>query len=340
MENYIGVDLGKQSSYFVIKNHQGRLLVQMKVFNDRVSIQNAVMPHIKNTVTKAVLEATCNYYWMYHELTRLGIEVILAHPLKTRAIADAKVKNDRIDATMLCDLLRADLIPQSYIPTDRIRNLRELTRQHVRLVQIRTKIKNQFHALLTKLNLRPTEQMSDTFGKKGRDWLRQTIMPDAFDFQKQQLIDQLEYYNRLVYQIDQKIRQSLENYPEAKALMQIPGIGSLGAAMLIAEIGEIERFQFAKQLVGYAGIAPGLYESGKTSHQRGITHEGNRFLRWILCEICQHHIRKPGQLRDFYLRLKDKKGHGKAIIATARKFLIQIFYVLKEQRRFCPVFAG
>lgn len=184
MKNYIGVDLGKQSSYFVIKDTQGQRLLQMKVFNDRASIAKAIEPYVKNTPCSAVLEATCNYYWMHEELTRLGVEVILAHPLKTRAIADAKVKNDRLDANMLCDLLRGDLIPQSYIPSERIRHLRELTRQHIRLVQIRTRIKNQFHALLTKLNLRPSERMTDTFGKKGRDWLRQTIMPDAFDFQK------------------------------------------------------------------------------------------------------------------------------------------------------------
>jgi len=339
MKNYIGVDLGKQSSYFVIKDEHGNRVMQMKVFNDRVTITKALQPYI-GTRGKAGIEACCNYYWMYQELTRLGIEVILDHPLKTRAIADAKVKNDRLDAEMLCNLLRADLIPQSYIPTGRIRHLRELTRQHVRLVQIRTRIKNQFHSLLTRLNLRPSERMTDVFGKKGREWLRQTPMPDAFEFQKEQLLDQLEYYNRLVYRIDQKIHKTLKDYPEAKLLTAIPGIGALGAAMLIAEIGEIERFRFAKQLVGYAGIAPGLYESGKTSHSRGITHQGNRFLRWILCEMTQHHIRKPGPLRDFHLRLKDKKGYGKAIIATARKFLIQIFYVLKEQRNFCPISAG
>ena len=339
MDNYIGVDLGKQSSYFVIKNQQGHPLFRAQVFNDRASITKVMAPFIKTT-SQAVLEACCNYYWMYQELTRLGIQVILAHPLKTRAIADAKVKNDRLDANMLCDLLRADLIPQSYIPTEKIRHLRELTRQHIRLVQIRTKIKNQFHSLLTRLNLRPTERLTDTFGGKGLLWLKQLQLPDVFEFQKQQLLDQLQYYNRLVCQIDKKIRHTLKAYPEAKRLMEIPGVGLLGASMLIAEIGDVRRFRYPKQLVGYAGIAPGLYESGKTSHSRGITHEGNRFLRWILCEMVQHHIRKPGALRDFYLRLKDKKGHGKAIIATARKFLIQIFYVLKEDRKFQPVFAG
>ncbi|PIQ85935.1 MAG: hypothetical protein COV74_07135 [Candidatus Omnitrophica bacterium CG11_big_fil_rev_8_21_14_0_20_45_26] len=327
---YIGVDLGRQSSYFVVKDASGKLQERMKVINHRPSIEKMVK---RFTPSKplAVIEACCNYYWMYQELSRLGCRVILAHPLKTRAIADAKVKNDRIDAAMLCDLSRANLIPQSYIPTSKIRALREITRQHIRLVQIRTRIKNQCHALLDKLNLHPSECWSDAFGLKGRAWIRKTEMPDIFDFQKHQLLDQIEYYNQLILKTDQKISQELAKFQEARRLMEIPGIGPLSAAMLIAEIGEINRFPSPKKLVGYAGIAPGLYESGKTSHSRGITHQGNKFLRWILCEIAQHHIRKPGVLRDFYLRLKDKKGHGKAIVATARKLLIQIYYVLKEK---------
>ena len=111
--------------------------------------------------------------------------------------------------------------------------------------------------------------------------------------------------------------------------MDIPGVGVLSAAILTAEIGDISRFTSSKQLVGYAGLAPGLYESGNTSHARGITHQGNRFLRWIVCEIAHQHIRKTGPLRDFYLRLKEKKGHGKAIVATGRKLLTLVFYVLK-----------
>lgn len=339
MNYYIGIDLGKQFSYFVIKNSEGKTQKSLKVFNDTHAIHK-VLKCFQKAPCQAVIEACCNYYWMYQQLQSLGIDVILAHPLKTRAIADAKVKNDRLDANMLCDLLRAGLIPQSYIPTDRIRILRELTRQHIRLVQMRTKVKNQCHSLLTRLNLKPSSVMTDVFGKKGRDWLRQTDLPDVFDFQKHQLLDQLEYYNQLVYRVDQKITKTLKNYHESSQLLQIPGVGPLAAAMLIGEIGDIQRFHSAKQLVGYAGIAPGLYESGQTSHSRGITHQGNRFLRWILCEVVQHHIRKPGPLRNFYQRLKEKKGHGKAIVATARKFLIQIFYVLKEQREFKPVFSG
>lgn len=339
MKNYIGVDLGKQWSYFVIKNHQGILQQGMKVFNDSTAIAQALKPYTAFPC-KAVIEATCNYYWMYQQLKNLGCEVILAHPLKTRAIADAKVKNDRLDASILADLLRADLIPQSYIPNQEIRALREMTRQHIRLTQIRTRIKNQCHALLTKLNIHCSENFSDIFGVKGRVWLQSLALPEVFEFQKRQSLEQIQYYNHLIEKTDWQIEKMLRCFPQAEPLKKIPGIGTLGAAMLIAEIGSTDRFSSPKQLVSYAGIAPGLYESGETSHPRGITHEGNKFLRWILCELTHRHIRKPGPLREFYLRLKDKKGHGKALVATARKFLIRIYYVLKEQKNFCPDFPG
>lgn len=337
MWNYIGVDLGKHASYFVIENQGGEILGRAKIVNDDNVIKNTLTPFLDRPC-KAVLEATCNYYWMYQQLTKLGIGVILAHPLKTRAIADAKVKNDRLDAEILTRLLRADLIPQSYIPTEEIRALRELTRQHIRLTQIRTRIKNQGQSLLTKLNLRPTEKMTDTFGKKGREWMKTLEMPAVFEWQKGQILEQVEVYNRLIQQTDRRIEGLLKTFPQTEILQKIPGIGLLSSAMLIGEIGDIVRFSSPKQLTSYAGIAPGLYASGQTHHARGITHQGNKFLRWILCEIVQHHIQKPGPIRTFYLRLKAQKGHGKAIVASARKLLIQIYYTLKEIP--VPISAG
>lgn len=339
MEHYIGVDLGKQSSYFVVEDSSGNILHRAKVSNDRLSIEATLTPYLDNPC-RAVLEATCNYYWMYEQLNSLGVKVVLAHPLKTRAIADAKVKNDRLDAEILTRLLRAGLIPQSYIPSEKIRALRELTRQHIRLTQIRTRIKNQGHSLLVKLNLQPTERMSDIFGKKGRSWLKAVEMPEVFGFQRDQIIEQLEQYNHLIQSVDWKIEVMLREFPQAERLRAIPGVGMLGAAMIIGEIGEIRRFPSPKQLVGYAGMTPGLYASGNTYHQRGITHEGNKFLRWILCEIAQHHILKTGPLRNFYLRLKQKKGHGKAVVATARKLLTQIYYVLKDEKTPVTALAG
>ena len=337
---FIGIDLGTQSSFWVIQDDKGKVIKQMKAANERPVIEMILAPY-RSCQIHVVMEATTSYFWMYRTLKDLGCQVILAHPLKTRAIASAKIKNDRLDASILCHLLRAGLIPQSYIPTDEIRVLREIARQHIRLVRIRTKIKNQCHALLVKLNLRPTVVYTDLFGKKGREWLRSIAFPPVFELQKNQCLDQIEYYNHLIEQINRQMEGVLKTFPQSETLLKIPGIGFLGATMILGEIGDIHRFPSSKQLVGYAGIAPGLYESAKTSHSRGITHEGNKYLRWILCEMAQHHVRKPGLLRNFYLRLKDKKGHGKAIVATARKLLVYIYYTLKgEVKKTEFAFAG
>jgi len=336
VEYYIGIDLGKQSSYFVIKTYSGALQQSMKIFNDSAAIAKALSPYLQKSCG-AVIEATCNYYWMHQQLTQLGCQVVLAHPLKTRAIADAKVKNDRLDANILCDLLRGNLIPQSYVPREDIRYLRELVRQHVRLVQMRTQVKNQVHSLLTKLNYLHKE--SDLFGKKGTAWLLSLPLPKVFHLQCQQAVMQINQLKTLILQTDQQIRHALKQFPQSTPLREIPGIGTFSAAMLIAEIGEIDRFHSPKKLVSYAGIAPGLYESGKTSHRRGITHQGNNYLRWILCEITQVHIRKPGPLRQFFLRLKERIGYTKALVATSRKLLTGIYFVLKGQP-FAPYLAG
>lgn len=333
---YIGIDLGKETSYFVIKDRDGNLKSRSKVSNDRMALTQFLSPYQAKPM-KAVIEATCNYYWMYQELSRLKIEVILAHPLKTRAIADAKVKNDRLDANVLSDLLRAGLIPQSYVPSEKILFLRELVRQHIRLVQMKTQVKNQVHSLLTKLNYRT--ESSDLFGKKGIAWLLGLPLPEVFRLECKQAVLQLESLGLLIKETDSKIRERLKEFPEARRLQDIPGIGLLSSAILTAEIGPIQRFPHPKKLVSYAGIAPGLYESGKTSHRRGITHEGSRYLRWILCEIAQVHVRKPGALRQFFLRLRQRVGYGKALTATARKLLIAIYFVLNG-KPFAPAYAG
>lgn len=336
---FMGIDLGTQSSFWVIKTHEGNLIQRMKVFNDREAMEQALRPYGGHPL-KAVIEATGNTYWMYHALREAGCEVVVAHPLKTRAIASAKVKNDRLDANVLADLLRADLIPQSYIPSEEVRALREMTRHHIALTQMRTRIKNRLHGLLVKLNLHPPSAFTNLLGRKGREWLRGLQMPEVFEFQKIQCLEQIDHSNQLLTKTDQKIKDLVKDFPRAERLQEIPGIGVLAAAILLAERGPIERFPSPKQLVSYAGMAPGLDESGKTSRARPITHEGNRYLRWILCEIVQHHIRRPGPLRSFHLRLKDKKGHSKALVATARKLLVRIYYFLKGEEAFSLDFAG
>src|SRR3989338_1784402 len=333
MTYYVGLDLHKSMSVLVVKDRDGRLIREGRVANDPTELQQFFAPCQDQPVTIA-LEATTHYTWMYDTLEALGHTVQLAHPLKVRAIASARIKTDRIDAGILCDLLRGNLLPTSYVPPPPIRALRELLRHRIRLVHDRTQVKNRLTVLLAKTN--QTVSGTDPFGVKGRALLAALPLPPMLAWQREDGLSQLEALNRQIKRIDVHLRDLAREHPEVPRLTAIPGIGIFSALLILAEIGNIQRFPSAKQLVGYAGLAPGLYQSGATRHGRGITRQGSRYLRWILVEASQHVIRHPGPLRSTYLRLAKGKGHGKALVAIARKLLVGLYAVLHDQHAFCP----
>ena len=172
MPHYAGLDLHKSMSVIVVKDQQGQLIREGRVPNDLAALQ--AFFHDQPSLTVA-LEATTNYIWMYDTLEALGHTVQLAHPLKVRAIASARIKTDRIDAGILCDLLRGNLLPTSYVPPPPIRALRELLRHRIRLVHDRTRVKNRLTVLLAKTN--QTVPGTDPFGVKeiGRASCRERV---------------------------------------------------------------------------------------------------------------------------------------------------------------------
>ena len=131
------------------------------------------------------MESTGNWAYLYECWEDLVEEVQLAHPLKTRAIASARIKTDRIDAKILADLGRADLVPQAYISPREVRDLREQLRHRAFLVSLQTKLKNRIHSALGKLGIRLPE-VSDLFGKAGIAWLKSLELRDPF----RSLVDQ------------------------------------------------------------------------------------------------------------------------------------------------------
>ena len=140
MEYYAGLDLHKSMSVITVKDKEGKLPKHGKVANEP-SVLRKFFSDFKSGDMQIALEATTNYSWMYDELEMMGHGVVLAHPLKVKAIASAKVKTDKIDAGVLSDLLRANLLPTSYVPPPHIRSLRELLRHRIRLVKARTQAK-------------------------------------------------------------------------------------------------------------------------------------------------------------------------------------------------------
>ena len=327
--NYIGVDLHKKYSYVTRMTQEGEILDHGRVEHNPESLSTFVQSI--NRDDSIAVEATCNWYYFYELVENQTPNISLAHPLKTRIIAEARVKTDKIDSKTLAHLLRADLLPESYIPTRETRDLREKLRYRASLVKIRTQLKNKIHAILSKNGI--LSPFSDLFGKGGLQFLNSIKLRPSYRQALDGYLEVIEQLNTLIQHVSAEIDQVAELDEQAMLLMSIPGIGPYSAMLILAEIGDIHRFPDAKRLVSYAGLAPGVHSSGgKTRHGR-ITKQGSRWLRWILTEA-SHHVSKTKRLAPLYNRVRKKHGKNAAKIAVARKLLCIIYHLLTEGEKF------
>lgn len=327
--NYIGMDIHKQFTVAVVKDEQGNKLVEDKFENSEDNF-GGFMQQFKPEETKIVIESTCVWEYIYEILEAMKYEVKLANPVRTRAIAEARIKTDSVDANTLCDLLRANLIAESYIPPKNIRRLREITRERRTFVKQTTQIKNKIHAILIKRGIKiPTS----TLCKSTLLWLREKLSNEKIVLH---YLDLLEYHKQKLVEIDGTISDTAYASKNAKLLMTVPGIGATRSLDLVAEIGEIDRFPTAERLCSYAGLVPSIHQSGDTLRIGRLVKQSSKVLKHTLIETCWTLIqsKKSNHLKEFYKKLSKKKGKQKAICATARKLGSVIHAMLTKQEEF------
>jgi transposase len=281
---------------------------------------------------EVAIEATPSWYWLYDQLEEEGFDVKLSHPLKTKAIAYAKVKTDKVDSSTLAHLLRSDLLPLSYVPGKPVRLNRELLRYRASLVKVQTGIKNKIHTILAKSNV--SHSYSDLFGKEGMAFLQLVPLPENYRIALEGYVSVLEAVRREIRVASRRVQQLAQEDPDAMLLMTIPGVGYYSALLIKSEIGDVKRFPSAKQLCSYAGLVPSTYASGNTCYHGHITKQGSRWLRWILIEAAIHAVKRPGPLRRFYHKVERKRGGKVAKVATARKLLEWMYRILKDGKTF------
>jgi len=327
---HVGVDVHKGYCQACLKDERGTILEEIRFQNNLEGADKLAVILGKHGEARVALESTGNLWVkLYDRLNQEeNIDVILTNPKKTRVIAEAKIKTDKIDARLLADLVRADLVARSYVPPETIRMQRALLRERISLVESRTMIKNQIHALLDKYEL--TSSYTDLFGKKGMEWLRSLSLPSIDQTILEVSLQRLEELEVHIEAFTSKIAKEAIEKPEAKLLMGFTGIDYYSAMLLASEIGDIARFASPKKLVSYAGLAPGTRQSADRTIHGHIVKEGNKRIRWILVEAAQHASRHDPRLRQFYLRIFKRRGYQKAIVAVARKMLVSIYYVLSK----------
>lgn len=323
----IGLDQHKYFSQVAVMDEKGAIIKEHKLSHkDKESISQYLSPFKGDS--KVAMESTGNWTWMCDLLEKEGFEVHLSHPLKTRLICEAKVKTDKVDARMLAHLLRADLLPESYIAPLEVRQERQKLRYRLSLVKMRTALKNRIHGLLEQLGV-TVPPVTDLFGKEGIAWLRTVHLDGSYLMSLEGYLRLIDELNLLIHEMDVEIKRSLKDNQSASLLDTIPGIGILTSHLLIAEIGPIDRFPSAKKLCSYAGLVPSVHQSGQTSYNGRITKQGSRYIRWAMIEAAQKAYLKDASLSKFYHKLCAKKGRSKAIVALARKMLVIAYNVLK-----------
>jgi transposase len=277
---------------------------------------------------RVVLEATGSALAVARILEPHCQEVVIAHAKQVRAISHARVKTDKIDARVLADLLAADLIPKVWVGDDRVRALRRIVSRRRGLVKRRTQIKNEITAVLQR-NLKPRPPVADLFGKKGRVWLSDQLLPVDERLTVDACLRQLDFIGEELAQIDELIAEEALQDADVLRLMTIPGIDVTTATTLVAVIGDIRRFPTARHLVGYLGLHPRVRQSGiGPAHHGRISKEGSAAARHVLVEAAWMTARSPGPLRAFALRTAARRGRHVATVAVARKLAVLCWHLL------------
>ncbi|MGA3112059.1 MAG: IS110 family transposase [Candidatus Bathyarchaeia archaeon] len=319
-----GLDVHKDSTYATILNPEGKIVNQTRMTNERV------LPYLSHfDVGKVGMESSNQIAPLFRQLTAKGYNVVVSHPKKTRYIAEAKIKSDRVDSKAIAELVRLDALPLAYFPEGEIAKLREKVRRRAFLVRSRVKLRVKIKSVLTYEGLKwPTDH--GLFTQKGVEWLHGLNL------------DSVECYLRVLKPLDEEIKLLskelvgiAEDDEEVKLLMTIPGIGYYTAILMKSEIGDVNRFVFPERLCSYAGLVPSTHASGKTVWHGGITKEGSRWLRWVMVEAAQTHVHKyDTAITRAYNRIAEKRGKKIATVAAARRLLMCSYSVLKNKKPF------
>jgi transposase len=215
-----------------------------------------------------------------------------------------------------------------WMPDERCRVLRRRLARREQLVRSRSRAKNEIHAVLQR-RLQGKPPCSDLFGVKGRKWLAGLELPPEERESVDAGIRHVEFLDWEIREVERLIAKQVLGWPEIRRLMTVPGVNLICAATFIAAVGNPNRFMTSRKLVAYLGLDPRVKQSGEAPTRSGrISKRGSASARWALVEAAWSTVLQPGPLHAFYERTRNRRGHGKAIVATARKLAVLFWCML------------
>lgn len=312
---FVGLDVHKRVVEACIVDAAGKVVVR-----ERFALNHHTLERFATKILRpadhVALEATTNC-WAVADLLRPEVaRVLVSNPMATKAIAQAKVKTDKVDAYVLAQLLRCDFLPEVWQPDVATRRLRELTGRRSALVGQRTRMRNRIQSVLA---TRLIEAPLRLFNAEGLAWLEGVEL----DQQARQLIDsdlrQLAFLHEEMERLDAELARRGHASDEVKLLMTLPGVDVTTAQSMLAAWGDVNRFPDGDHAASYLGLVPSTKQSANQCYHGPITKRGNSQARWMLIEAAQHLDKHPGPLGHFFRRLMNKKNRNVAVVAAARK---------------------
>jgi len=337
---YVGIDVHKKMCQAATLDEDGSLLEETRFANTPEGIEEyAAKLTSYHDEVKAVVESTGNLWIQIHDrLETRGFTVALSNPGKTRLIAEAKVKTDKVDARTLAALLRADMIPTCYVPGEEIRSRRELLRHRVNLVKNRTMVKNRIHGILDKHGLRMPGAYP--FSRGNVDWLRGLSLGFMDDAILRSDLALLEALDGQVEVIEAKIAALAVEDKRTRLLMTMTGVGYFTAMLIVSEVGDIGRFRSEKAFASWMGLAPVVRQSGERTWVGGVPRQSNGRLKAALVECAQTAVRCDARFRVLHERVSKRRGAGCAVVAVAHEMARVMYYMLSRDEPYRGVDVG
>jgi transposase len=326
MGSYVGIDLHRRRSVVVVLNEDGDRVSWCRIDNTPANLAAEIVA-AGGPEAEVAMEATWGWYWAADVIAECGARLHLAHPLGIAGYQNRRVKNDIRDATLLADLLRLGRLPEGWVAPPEVRELREMVRYRAKLSRLRAGLKAQVHQTLGKEGVIP--QLDSIWLAGGQRWLNDLRLGDVYVDRIESLRDLIELYDREIVQCDARIHRRLKGHPGYEAVQALRGVGPVLAAVFVAEIGDVTRFDNPSRLCSWAGLTPRHRESDSHVQRGRITRQGSRLLRWAAVEAVSGASRDP-QIASMKARIGARRGRNIGRVAAARHLLTLVYYGMRD----------
>jgi transposase len=334
--NYVGIDWAYGRAAFCAMSEAGAIESEGLIPADEDGLARLVLK--LGTEVKACVEMMSGAIWVKDQLEAAGRRVEVAHARKVRDIAPLACKTDKVDARVLAELCRRDLVPEVWVASLDDRAIRERLRRRAHLVKASTASRNRIFGLLTQFGLRISFtrlRQPDAMGL-----LERRGVPAVWRDSIAEHLAEIEELDGRIAPIDRELSPIARSDARAQLLSTIPGVGPLISLTFAAEIGDVSRFSSASRLVGYAGLAPRISQSGERSQTGSLSKAGSRTLRWAAVEAANQARRPTNPFHGHYRRLAARHGKNPAKSSVARKLLITSWHMLSRNQVFSPPTAA